>query len=273
MVDPHREQDFDRLLLAAAIGLALFMIAGLVWGQALDPRRAFEISQAAQGRTLGDYTLRDTQGAPLRLSSYRGKPLVVSFVYTGCAQVCPTATRSLAAAIEQAQRDLGPDAFRAVTVGFNLPFDTPSAMGDFQRRHRIALPNWAFLAAGDEATLAALARDVGFAWSPAAGGFDHVAQATVVDADGRVYRQVYGESVDAAMLIEPLRQLAAGKPAAAPVIASFVERLRVLCTVYDPRIGRYRLDYALFIEIAAGLSILGGTAWYLLSEWRRQRPA
>ena len=273
MVDPHREQDFNRLLIAAAIGLALFLIAGLVWGQALDARRAFETSQSALGRTLGDYTLRDTQGAPLRLSGYRGKPLVVSFVYTACAQVCPTATRSLAGAIEQAQRELGRDAFRAVTVGFNLPFDTPAAMGDFQRRHGIALANWTFLAADDEATIAALARDVGSAWVPAAGGFDHVAQATVVDADGRVYRQIYGESVDAAMLIEPLRELAAGTPVAAPAFATFVERLRVLCTVYDPRSGRYRLDYALFIEIAAGLSVLAGTAWYLVSEWRRQRPA
>jgi protein SCO1/2 len=272
MVDPHRQQDFNRLLLAAAVGLALFLVAGLLWGQPLDPRRALEISQAAQGRLVGDYTLRDTQGAPLRLANYRGKPLVVSFVYTGCAQVCPTATRSLANAVGQAQDMLGRDAFRVVTVGFNLPFDTPSAMADFQRRHGIALANWSFLAA-DEATLAALAQDVGFVWAPTAGGFDHLTQATIVDARGRVYRQVYGESIDAPMLAVPLRELVTGAPAPAPGVAGYLDKLRILCTVYDPRSGRYRLDYALFIEIAAGLSILGGTAWYLVSEWRRQRPA
>ena len=272
MGDP-RDQDYNRLLLAAGIGLALFLAAGIVWGQPLDARRALEMSQSAQGRTLGDYTLRDTQGAPLRLASYRGKPLVVSFVYTGCAQVCPTATRSLAGALEEAQRELGPDAFRAITVGFNLPFDTPAAMADFQRRHGLALANWAFAAADDEATVAALAQDVGFAWAPAGGGFDHVAQATVVDAGGRVYRQVYGEWVDPSVLTASLREVATGASTPVPTLTAFVDRLRILCTVYDPRSGRYRLDYALFIEIAAGLSILGGTAWYLLSEWRRQRPA
>lgn len=272
MVDRDRERDLNRLLLAAVIGLALFLVAGLLWGQALDPRRALEVSQAAQGRTLGDYTLRGTQGDPVRLAGYRGKPLVVSFVYTGCAQVCPTATRSLADAIEQAQRTLGRDAFHTVTIGFNLPFDTPLAMADFQRRHGIALPNWRFLAA-DEATLAALAQDVGFVWAPAQGGFDHVTQATIVDATGRVYRQVYGESVDLPMLVGPLRELVIGSPAPAPSLAGYLDKLRILCTVYDPRSGRYRLDYALFIEIAAGLSILGGTAWYLLGEWRRQRMA
>jgi hypothetical protein len=42
--------------------------------------------------------------------------------------------------------------------------------------------------------------------------------------------------------------------------------------VYDPRSGKYRLNYGLFIEIFAGLSMLGATAWYVIAEWRRQRP-
>jgi protein SCO1/2 len=88
-----------------------------------------------------------------------------------------------------------------------------------------------------------------------------------------VYRQVYGESVDASMLVAPLRELAAGTPVREAGLAAVVDRLRILCTVYDPRSGRYRLDYGLFIEIFVGLSILGATAWYLLAEWRRQRTA
>jgi len=47
----------------------------------------------------------------------------------------------------------------------------------------------------------------------------------------------------------------------------------VLCIVYDPRAGRYRLNYALFIEIFSGVTILGGVAWFLVSEWRRGRRA
>ena len=47
--------------------------------------------------------------------------------------------------------------------------------------------------------------------------------------------------------------------------------MRILCTVYDPRAGKYRLNYGLFIEIFAGLSVLGAIALYLGREWRRQR--
>ena len=88
---------------------------------------------------------------------------------------------------------------------------------------------------------------------------------------GRVVRQVYGESFELPMLVGPLRDLATGAPARAQNLADIVERVRILCTIYDPRAGRYRLDYGLFIEIFAGLSMLGATAWYLAAEWRRHR--
>ena len=74
------------------------------------------------------------------------------------------------------------------------------------------------------------------------------------------------------MLVAPLRELVTGTPAPAENFAGFLERVRILCTVYDPRAGKYLLNYGLFIEIFAGLSMLGGTAWYLAAEWRRQRP-
>ena len=59
----------------------------------LDREQALRTSQAALGRKIADHTLLDREGRPVRLSSYRGKPLLVSFIYTGCFQVCPTTTR------------------------------------------------------------------------------------------------------------------------------------------------------------------------------------
>ncbi len=93
----------------------------------------------------------------------------------------------------------------------------------------------------------------------------------MVDAQGRVYRQVYGESFELPMLVGPLRELVTGQPAPLQDLSDLVERVRILCTVYDPRAGKYRLNYGLFIEIFAGLLALGATAWYVAAEWRRQR--
>ncbi|MFO1316987.1 MAG: SCO family protein [Burkholderiales bacterium] len=277
MPDPRRPPvDHNKLLLAAAIGLALWLLAGMLFAQelaagtVLAPRDALALSQRALGNTVGDYTLHDGAGGRVRLADLRGRPLVLQFVYTGCFQVCPVTTKVLDRAVGQAQRALGSDAFHTITVGFNLPFDTPAAMRDFQRRQAIARPNWDFLAA-DAAAVDGLARATGFAWTPTAAGFNHLTQVTIVDANGRVYRQVYGDAFDATMLVEPLTQLVAGAPAAAPVLADLAERIRILCTVYDARTGRYRLDYALLIEIFVGLTVLGAVLWYLAGEWRRQR--
>jgi protein SCO1 len=273
---PRPDVDPNRLLLAAVIGLVLFLVAGMLFAQGLpegtklDPRDALARSQAAIGRQVGDYTLQDRGGRQVRFDEYRGKPLLVSFVYTGCFQVCPATTKFLGRAVEEAQRVLSPNAFHVVTVGFNLPFDTPTAMREFQKRQGIDFANWEFLAA-DAATVEGLARDLGFVWVPTAAGFDHLTQVTILDGQGRVFRQVYGESFELPILVAPLRELVTGAPAPAQNFVGFLERVRILCTVYDPRAGKYRLNYGLFIEIFAGLSMLGATAWYLTAEWRRQR--
>jgi len=277
MRDPRQPGiDPNKLLIAAAIGLALFFIAGLVFGQALpagtkfEPREALALSQAAVGKPIGDYTLVDGDGKLVRLADYRGKPYILSFIYTGCTQVCPTTTKFLGSAVEEAQRALGTNRFRVVTVGFNLPFDTPAAMREFQRKQGIDHANWAFVA-GDPPTIDALARDAGFAWIPSASGFDHLTQATIVDARGRIFQQVYGEVFELPMFVRPLQALTDGTPAPVQNLSDILERVRILCTVYDPRAGKYRLNYGLFIEIFVGLACLGATLYYLGSEWRRQR--
>jgi protein SCO1/2 len=73
------------------------------------------------------------------------------------------------------------------------------------------------------------------------------------------------------MLVGPLKALLTNAPMPRPTLENVLERVRLLCTVYDPRTGRYRLDYGVVVEILAGLSILGTTLAFLLREWARHR--
>ena len=181
-------------------------------GAALDPAAAVKLSQSVIGNSVGDYVLYDRAGRRVPLSSYRGKPLLVSFVYSGCFQACPVTTRMLAAAVASAQRALSAGSFNVITIGFNLPFDTPQAMADFARRQGVALPNWEFLSP-EAASVGSLTREFGFTYRATQGGFDHVTQVTIVGADGKILRQVYGDSFELPLLIEPLKQLVTGEPA------------------------------------------------------------
>ncbi|HJS37910.1 MAG TPA: SCO family protein [Burkholderiales bacterium] len=250
--------------------LSLALLAAPLAAQAFDEKAALRDSQAAIGRTIGDYTLRDTEGRPLRLAELRGKPLVVSFVYTGCFQVCPVTTQALADAVARAERTLGPGTFRVATIGFNLPFDTPEAMKDFRRKHALDSPNWLFLSP-DAKTLPALVAEFGFRYESTAAGFDHLLQASIVDPQGRIYRQVYGDSFATQLFVGPLLELAQNAPVPQGSIEGFFEKVKLLCTVYDPVAGRYRLNYVIVAEILVGASVVLGILAFLVVELRRRR--
>lgn len=237
-----------------------------------DFRKALTASQAAIGRPLDDFRLRDSTGKEVRLSDYRGRPLLISLVYTGCFQACPVATQFLAKAVRTAREALGEDRFDVVSIGFNQPFDTPEAMAAFKRQNRIVEPRWAFLSP-DPAEVDALTRNLGFSYERTAGGFDHVTQVTIVDADGVIYRQVYGENFDLPMLVQPLKELLSGQASREATLENLWEKVKLYCTVYDPFTGGYRVNYSLFFEIFAGLTTLGAIAWVVMREWRRSSRA
>ncbi len=238
----------------------------------LDATEAMRASQAAVGRTVPDHALLDRAGQPVRLSSLRGKPLLVSFVYTGCFQVCPAGTRALEESVRGLEARFGARQFNVVSIGFNQPADSPQAMKAFAAQNRITRGNWDFLSV-PAAVVEPLTRAFGFRYAATAAGFDHVLQVSLVDAQGRIVRQVYGDRPAVDALGEALKQLVAGQPVAADegLVAGVIDRIRILCTVYDPETGRYRVDYSLPLEIAGGLTFILAIALYMFNEWRVRR--
>jgi protein SCO1 len=240
----------------------------------LDERRAIADSQAVVGTTPPDFTLLDRRERPVRLADYRGKPLLVSFIYTGCFTVCPTQTRTLHEAVKGLDRMLGPHQFNVVSIGFNQPFDAPVAMRAFAAQHRIDVPNWEFLSP-HRTQVEALTRAFGFSFVETPAGFDHVVGVTVLDAQGRIHSQVYGDRMTAEALGLPLRQLVLEAPPAGtlPSLEELIDRVRILCTVYDADSGTYRYDWKLLLEIFGGLAFFTTAAVYLWREFRTQRAA
>jgi len=237
---------------------------------AFDEKLALMESQAAIGRQVGDYGFTDSNGKAVRLADLRGKPLVVNFIYTGCFQACPATTQFLATAVKQAERTLGPGTFRVATIGFNLPVDDPGSMRAFARKFGIASPSWLFLTPEAD-SLAALTAELGFRYEATAAGFDHLLQVSILDRDGRVYRQVYGDSFDAPLFVGPLLQLAQNAPVEQGSLEGAWDKFKLLCTVYDPAAGRYRINYVVVIELLVGASVMLGGIGFVLWEWRRRR--
>jgi len=158
-----------------------------------------------------------------------------------------------------------------ISIGFNQPADSPQALKSFAAQYGINSPNWEFLSP-PAGIVPDLARDFGFSFVATAAGFDHLLQVSVLDAEGRIYRQVYGEDYSADYLTEPLRQLITGNPIAdATSLSAILDQVRILCSVYDPRTGKYRVSYAIVFEVAGGVTFLLWIIWFFLNEWFTRR--
>ena len=107
---------------AAAMFGALILVgmaAPIAAQQDYDREAALAISQGALGKTIGNYTFRDVKGQNFSLESLRGKPLVISLIYTSCHHVCPMITANIEKHADIAQEALGEDSFSVVSIGFD----------------------------------------------------------------------------------------------------------------------------------------------------------
>jgi protein SCO1/2 len=238
--------------------------------QTFDYKTALKYSQDSIGKTIGDYIFIDITGKTISLTEFRGKPLVISLIYTSCYHTCPMTTQHLARVVQIAQNALGTDSFAIATIGFDTLHDTPDAMRYFATKQDIMLDNWYFFSANSD-TIKSLIKDLGFIFFPSPRGYDHVVQATVIDATGEIYQQVYGEVFNTPLLVEPLKQLVLGqsKPEQ-PFLEDLINRVRFFCTTYDPNSDAYHFDYSIFVGMFIGASIILLTFFFLMRElWRK----
>ena len=147
------------------------------------------------------------------------------------------------------------------------------ALRSFAAQYRITYPNWEFLSPHAK-IVEPLTRSFGFSYLATPAGFDHILGVTVLDAEGKIATQVWGDKLTAQQLGEPLRELLARAPVTQrETLAGLLERVRILCTVYDPETGTYRFKYALVMEIVGGAVFFLWMIGYFVLEWRRNRRA
>lgn len=254
--------------------LALFLSGAAAQenGAEYNEAGALARSQAAMGQPVGDHEFLDGNGQRITLAALRGKPVVISLIYTSCYHICPTVTTNLAKVVKVARDALGDDSFSVLTIGFDTANDTPDRMRVFARQRGIEIPDWHFVSA-NAGTLERLSEELGFSYFSTPKGFDHLIQTTVLDTQGTVYRQIYGMAPEPPALVEPLKELLYGNPVAATPLASLMNNIKLFCTVYDPTTGRYHFDYSLFVAIAIGLLSLGGTGIFIARAWWKSRPS
>lgn len=254
-----------RISVWAMCGLVLVLAVPVSAG--LERERVMAKSRAALGAAVRDYTFIDADGTAFPLGRMRGTPLIVNPVFTSCHQICPALTSHLARMVDVAREALGEAGFNVLTLGFDVEVDTPRQMASYAAMRGIDDPHWYFVS-GDAASVASFLEDIGFSYEPSPRGFDHLLQTTILDADGRVFRHIYGSDFAAPVLVEPLKELLLGAPEPGAGLKQLITSVRLFCTVYDPDTGRYRFDYSVAVAVLVGGMCLAGVAIFLIRAWR-----
>ncbi len=122
--------------------------------------------------------LRSYLGKPINISEYRGKALLVTFLYTNCPDICPLITAGLHAALEAMGPKLAAKT-QIVAVSVDPRGDTPAAVAAFLARHEMT---------GRMQYLIGNAHELGHVWSDWNIGSERDAQQPqLVNHTGLVY--------------------------------------------------------------------------------------
>ncbi len=250
--------------------LMMFLLPSGVFARDADVealRKAFENSARAEGARLDDYNLIDQDGAGFKLSEYfkTGKPLVVSFIYTTCKDVCPTITAEFKKAVNEARQKFG-DRFNVLSIAFDPARDKPEKLKEYGRRFTSDFRNFRF-ATSDEATMEKLTGQFGFFHvRNDTGGFDHIDMASVIRPDGVIYKQVYGVRTQSNSIGLRIEELLTGK-AQTSRTTSLITRIAFFCTRYDPVTGRNVIDYPTLVGFFLEFLFIGAV---FIAVWGRR---
>ena len=74
------------------------------------------------GAAAPAFRLRDQDGKPVTMAAYRGRPVVVAFVYSTCQDTCPAQVQTIRGALDELGHDVP-----VLAVSVDPANDTPRA--------------------------------------------------------------------------------------------------------------------------------------------------
>ena len=169
-------------VLLALMTLCACAAAGVlgVWlgqrGSDAPAATGWEGSIRPPGARLPEFELRNAEGETVTAAGLRGRPVVVTFIYSTCEDTCPGQVQSIRGALDDLGRDVP-----VVGVSVDPANDTPARARAFVLEQSMT-GRMDFLL-GSRAALARLWQAFGIA--PQRDGRDHSAYTVLVDAEGR----------------------------------------------------------------------------------------
>ncbi len=146
------------------------------------------------GETVPAFTLCNQDGKPTSFDHFRGKRVVLNFIFTRCpvATMCPASTAKMMA-LQAAAKKIGVTNLELVSISFDSAFDTPPVLKAYADARGIDTTHWSFLT-GPESAIRDLLAQFGVIAEPGENLFKHSLATLLIGTDGKIQHRIDGSA-------------------------------------------------------------------------------
>jgi protein SCO1 len=172
----------------------------------------------APGDAVPDFALKNEDGRVIHLKQFRGKELLITFIYTRCPlpNFCPLVTHNFAEINQELEKD--PALYKRthlLSVSFDPEHDTPARLKSYGEEYigsgaKKAFEHWDF-AVGQKPVVLKMAQyfDVGLSYGPN-DTITHTLSTTLIGANGKVVEFYHGNDWTPQQVLADMQKAAAG---------------------------------------------------------------
>ncbi|HUX43799.1 MAG TPA: SCO family protein [Terracidiphilus sp.] len=170
------------------------------------------------GDVVPDFALRNEDGRTIHLKEFRGKELLITFIYTRCPlpNFCPLVTHNFKVIQKELAKD--PALYKKthlLSVSFDPEHDTPARLKSYGEEYlggdaKQGFAHWDFAVAG-KPELMEMAKyfDVGITYGPN-DAITHTLSTTLIGADGKVVQFYHGNEWTPDQVLADVKKAAGG---------------------------------------------------------------
>jgi protein SCO1/2 len=146
------------------------------------------------GEAVPSFTLLNQDGKPVAFDHFRGKRVVLNFIFTRCpvATMCPASTAKMMS-LQAAAQKAGVADLELVSISFDTAYDTPPVLKAYADARGIDTAHWSFLT-GPESAIRDLLAQFGVIAEPGENVFKHSLATLLIGADGKIQHRIDGSA-------------------------------------------------------------------------------
>ncbi|MBS0664060.1 MAG: SCO family protein [Verrucomicrobia bacterium] len=158
------------------------------------------------GEAIPDFALYDQEGRVVTSGRFRGKQVMLNFIFTRCpvATMCPASTAKMVS-LQRLAKAAGIPNLELVSISLDPTYDTPAVLKEYAATHGIDTANFSLLT-GPEGAIKDLLTQFGIIAEFDGNLLKHTLSTLLIDENGRIRHRADGSAWEPRDFLEKMRK-------------------------------------------------------------------